>query len=110
MRVQEERPLLAGRVTGLVGVPRLLAVVTELSQAALSTTHQPGAAGTARSDHCKPGRGRKREMFDFQKTFIGTIRLMRNQLQSENYITALRKREGTQQPWRKWLRSNVNTL
>lgn len=45
--VQGLRPLLAGGVTGLVGVPGLLAVVAELSAAAVSATHQPGAAGTA---------------------------------------------------------------
>lgn len=44
------RPLLAGRVAGLVGMPGLFAVVAELGAAALSATHQPGTAGAARSD------------------------------------------------------------
>lgn len=45
--VQGLRPLLAGRVAGLVGVPGLLAVVAEFGSASLSATHQPGTAGTA---------------------------------------------------------------
>lgn len=54
------RPLLARRVTGLVGVPGLLAVVAELGAAALSETHQPGTAGTARGDDGKTGESRKK--------------------------------------------------
>lgn len=56
--VQGLRPLLASRVTGLVGVPGLLAVVAELGAAALSVTHQPGTAGTARGDDGKAGERR----------------------------------------------------
>lgn len=51
--VQGLRPLLAGRVAGLVGVPGLFAVVAELRAAAFSATHQPGTAGTARGDDGK---------------------------------------------------------
>ena len=54
MGVQGLRSLLAGRVEGLVGVPGLLAVVAELGSAALSATHQPGAAGTTGGDDGKP--------------------------------------------------------
>lgn len=54
--VQGLRPLLAGRVAGLVGVPGLFAVVAELSTAALSATNQPGTAGTARGDDGEPKR------------------------------------------------------
>lgn len=59
MGVQGLRPLLARRVTGLVGVPRLLAVVAELGAAALSETHQPGTAGTARGDDSETGERRE---------------------------------------------------
>lgn len=45
---------MAGRVAGLVGVPGLFAVVTELGAASLSATHQPGTAGTARGNDGKP--------------------------------------------------------
>lgn len=54
--VQGLRPLLAGRVAGLVGVPGLFAVVAELCAAAFSATNQPGTAGTARGDDGKPER------------------------------------------------------
>jgi len=50
VRVQGLRPLLAGRVAGLVGVPGLLAVVAELGAASLPAAHQPGAAGAAGGD------------------------------------------------------------
>ena len=59
--VQGLRPLLAGRVAGLVGVPRLLAVVAELCAAAFSATNQPGTAGTARGDDGKPERKRRKK-------------------------------------------------
>lgn len=66
MGVQGLRPLLAGRVAGLVGVPGLFAVVAELSAAAFSATHQPGTAGTARGDDGKSERKRqtKRGVFN----------------------------------------------
>lgn len=48
--VQGLRPLLAGRVAGLIGMPGLFAVVAELGAAAFSETHQPGTAGTARGN------------------------------------------------------------
>lgn len=47
MGVQGLRPLLAGGVAGLVGMPGLFAVVAELGTTAFSATHQPGTAGTA---------------------------------------------------------------
>ena len=46
--------LLACRVTGLVGVPQLLAVVAELGAAALPSTRQLGAAGAAEGDDGVP--------------------------------------------------------
>lgn len=59
--VQGLRPLLAGRVAGLVGMPGLFAVVAELRTAAFSATHQPGTAGTARGDDGEAeGRGERR--------------------------------------------------
>lgn len=59
--VQGLRPLLAGRVARLVGMPGLFAVVAELSTAAFSAAHQPGTAGTARGDDGKSDRRRQRE-------------------------------------------------
>lgn len=59
--VQGLRPLLAGRVAGLVGMPGLFAVVAELGTAAFSATNQPGTAGTARGDDSKSERQRQRE-------------------------------------------------
>lgn len=50
VRVQRLRPLLTGRIAGLVGMPGLFAVVAELGTAAVSATNQPGAAGAARGD------------------------------------------------------------
>lgn len=44
--VQGLRPLLASRVTRLVRMPSLFAVIAELCTAAFSVTHQPGTAGT----------------------------------------------------------------
>lgn len=58
--VQRLRPLLAGRVAGLVGVPGLFAVVAKLRAAAFSATNQPGTAGTARGDDGEPERNRRR--------------------------------------------------
>lgn len=59
--VQRLRPLLAGRVAGLVGVPGLFAVVAKLRAAAFSATNQPGTAGTARGDDGEPERNRRRK-------------------------------------------------
>ncbi len=60
VRSQGQSPLLTGWVTGLVRMPNLLAVVTELSTTPFSSTHQPGAAGTSRGDDCEPGRSKPR--------------------------------------------------
>lgn len=49
------RSLLSRRVTRLVGMPQLLAVVTELCVAALPAAHELGTAGAAESNHCVPG-------------------------------------------------------
>lgn len=68
--VQGLRPLLAGGVTGLVRVPRLLTVVAELGAAALSAAHQPGTAGTARGDDSKP---EHREQIRFNWNGIDSI-------------------------------------
>lgn len=68
--VQGLRPLLAGRVAGLVGMPGLFAVVAELGTAAFSATHQPGTAGTARGDDCKPARTRQTKRGGFNNATI----------------------------------------
>lgn len=62
VRVQRLRPLLAGRVTGLVGVPGLFAVVAKLGATAIAPAHQPGAAGTAGSDDGEPGDQKKQKL------------------------------------------------
>lgn len=53
---QWQCPLLPSRVTRLVRMPGLLAVVAELGTAAFPATHKPGAAGTAGRDDGKPNR------------------------------------------------------
>lgn len=43
-------------ITGLVGMPQLLTVVTELRTAALPAARDLGTAGTPEGDHGIPGR------------------------------------------------------
>lgn len=52
------RPLLAGHVAGLVGVPYLLAVIAELRLAAVPLAGQLGAAGAAVGNNRVAGEGR----------------------------------------------------
>ena len=51
-------PLLPRRVTCLVGMPQLLAVVAELCSAAFTPTGDLWAAGTAERNDCVTGRGK----------------------------------------------------
>lgn len=53
------RPLLARRVTCLVGVPQLLAVVAELRPTALAATSDLRTAGTAKRNNSVAEAGRE---------------------------------------------------
>lgn len=77
MGVQGLRPLLAGRVAGLVGMPGLLAVVAELGAAAFPATHQPGTAGAARGDDGKSERKRQKKRRGFNKAAAEEVKQRR---------------------------------